>query len=63
MLFLAQGFEDLEAVAILDVFGWTQYRDDIPKVTVTTAGFYEVVKSSFGLAIEAVIEGLLDIAG
>jgi putative intracellular protease/amidase len=26
LLFLANGFEDLEAIAIRDVFGWTQYR-------------------------------------
>jgi 4-methyl-5(b-hydroxyethyl)-thiazole monophosphate biosynthesis len=52
LLFLAQGFEDLEAIAILDVFGWTQYREDIPKVSVTTAGFHEVVKGRFGTEIE-----------
>ena len=52
LLFLAQGFEDLEAVAILDVFGWTQYRKHIKKVTVTTTGFHQVVKSRFGLKIK-----------
>ncbi len=30
LLFLAEGFEDLEAAAILDVCGWTEYRDHIP---------------------------------
>ena len=51
LLFLIQGFEDLEAVAILDVFGWTQYREHLRKVSVTTAGFHEVVKGRFGIAI------------
>jgi len=51
LLFLAQGFEDLEAVAILDVFGWTQYREHIKKVTVTTTSFHQVVKSRFGLKV------------
>jgi 4-methyl-5(b-hydroxyethyl)-thiazole monophosphate biosynthesis len=51
LLFLAQGFEDLEAVATLDVFGWTQYRKHLRKVSVTTAGFHQEVKSRFGLTI------------
>ena len=51
LLFLAQGFEDLEAVTILDVFGWTQYREHLPKVSVTTAGFHELVKGRFGIII------------
>lgn len=53
LLFLAQGFEDLEAVAILDVFGWTHYREDLPKIYVTTAGFHNSVRSRFGLTIRA----------
>jgi len=51
LLFLAQGFEDLEAVAILDVFGWTGYRDDMPRARVTTAGFHPLVRGRFGLEI------------
>jgi hypothetical protein len=31
LLFLANGFEDLEASAIRDIFGWTQYRKNIKK--------------------------------
>ncbi len=52
LLVLAQGFEDLEAVAILDVFGWTHYRDDIRRAVVHTAGFHNVVTSRFGLEIK-----------
>jgi 4-methyl-5(b-hydroxyethyl)-thiazole monophosphate biosynthesis len=55
LLFLAQGFEDLEAVAILDVFGWTQYREHLPNVSVTTAGFHETVESRFGLKVEPLL--------
>ena len=51
LLFLTQGFEDLEAVATLDVFGWTQYREHLPTVSVTTGGFHKVVKSRFGITI------------
>ena len=52
LLFLAQGFEDLEAVAILDVFGWTQYRENLKEASVTTTGFHPIVKSRFGLKVE-----------
>jgi 4-methyl-5(b-hydroxyethyl)-thiazole monophosphate biosynthesis len=51
LLFLTQGFEDLEAVATLDIFGWTQYREHLHKVSVVTAGFHKTVKSRFGLKI------------
>jgi putative intracellular protease/amidase len=33
------------------VFGWTQYREDIKKASVITAGFHQVVKSRFGLKV------------
>jgi len=52
LLFLAQGFEDLEAVAIMDVFGWTHYREHLRKAYVTTVGLRDVVQSRFGLAIK-----------
>jgi 4-methyl-5(b-hydroxyethyl)-thiazole monophosphate biosynthesis len=52
LLFLAQGFEDLEAISIIDVFGWTQYREDIKKASVITTGFHPIIKSRFGLEIE-----------
>ncbi len=52
LLFLAQGFEDLEAISILDVMGWTQYREWIPTVEVITTGFRTRIKSRFGLTME-----------
>ena len=49
LLFLAEGFEDLEAVSILDVMGWTSYREHVPTVEVITTGFRPIVHSRFGL--------------
>lgn len=51
LLFLTQGFEDLEAVSAIDIFGWTQYRDHIPAVNVLTTGFHPTVTGRFGLKI------------
>jgi len=55
LLMLAEGFEDLEAVSILDVFGWTQYREWVPTVEVVTTGFRPRVRSRFGLSVEPTI--------
>ena len=52
LLFLANGFEDLEAVTILDVCGWTAYRDHIPNVNVTTTGLHPEIRGRFGIAIK-----------
>ena len=52
LLLLAEGFEDLEAATILDVCGWTEYRDQIPTVHVTTAGIRARVRGRFGLVVE-----------
>ena len=51
LLFLAKGFDDLEAVSTIDIFGWTQYRDHIPSVKVLTTGFHPIVTSRYGLEI------------
>lgn len=51
LLFCARGFEDLEAAAIIDVCGWTEYREHIPTVKVVTTGFHERVRGRFGLVI------------
>ncbi len=53
LLFLAQGFEDLEAIAVLDVFAWTRYREHIRKAAVTTTGFHEIVTSRCGLPFKS----------
>jgi putative intracellular protease/amidase len=52
LLFPAKGFEDPEAAAIRDVFGWTQYRKNLKKAIVSTTGFHPIIKSRFGLKVE-----------
>ena len=52
LLFLGSGFEDLEAVTIIDVCGWTAYRDHIPDVKVTTTGFHPEIRGRFGITIK-----------
>lgn len=51
LLLLAEGFEDLEAATVMDVCGWTAYRDSIPPVKVTTVGLREEVHGRFGLVV------------
>lgn len=52
LLFLAEGFEDLEAISILDIMGWTEYREWVPTVKVTTTGFRPEIRSRFGLTVQ-----------
>jgi len=51
LLFLGEGFEDLEAVSILSVCGWTEYRSHLEKVSVVTTGLHREVRGRFGLRI------------
>lgn len=51
LLFLGEGFEDLEAVSVLSVCGWTEYRSHLPKVRVVTTGLRREVRGRFGLHI------------
>ncbi|MDR3568832.1 MAG: DJ-1/PfpI family protein [Syntrophobacteraceae bacterium] len=51
LLFLAQGFEDLEAATVLAVFGWTHYREETDKALVTTCAFHDIVKGRFGMEV------------
>ncbi len=48
LLLLGQGFEDLEAAAVVAVCGWTEYREHLPKVRVTTVGLHDEVRGRFG---------------
>ena len=52
LLFLARGFEDLEAVTVIDICGWTYYRKHLQKVDVSVAGFRRVVQGRFGTKID-----------
>jgi 4-methyl-5(b-hydroxyethyl)-thiazole monophosphate biosynthesis len=51
LIFLARGFEDLEAVSVLDVFSWTRYGDRQPGAIVTTTGFHDSIRSHCGWCI------------
>ena len=48
LLILGSGFEDLEAVTILAVCGWTEYRDHLPDVRVTVTGFHPEIRGRYG---------------
>lgn len=50
LLVLANGYEDLEAVAVIDACGWTSYRPHLPQITIVTAGFERHVGGRFGTA-------------
>jgi 4-methyl-5(b-hydroxyethyl)-thiazole monophosphate biosynthesis len=51
LLFLSQGFEDLEAAAVIAVCGWTEYREHLPTVHVTTTGLRDEVRGRFGTVV------------
>ena len=51
-MFLSQGFEDLEAITVIDVLGWTQVREHLVPVQLTTCAFHDEVTGKFGTAIK-----------
>jgi 4-methyl-5(b-hydroxyethyl)-thiazole monophosphate biosynthesis len=53
LMFLSQGFEDLEAASIIDVLGWTQVRDHLKQIELKTISFHDEVKGRFGLRLKA----------
>ncbi|MDP6053736.1 MAG: DJ-1/PfpI family protein [Candidatus Latescibacteria bacterium] len=52
LMFLGSGFEDLEAVTIIDVCGWTAYRDHVPDVKITITAFHPEIRGRFGVTIK-----------
>ena len=48
LMFLANGYEDLEAIAVIETCGWTSYRQNVPAVSVVTVGLQHEVKGRFG---------------
>jgi 4-methyl-5(b-hydroxyethyl)-thiazole monophosphate biosynthesis len=50
-MFLSQGFEDLEAVTIIDVLGWTRVREYLTPVELRTCAFHDEVVGKFGVRI------------
>lgn len=53
LLFLAEGFEDCEAVGVLSACRWTEYRPHLPLVAVDIAALHPQVSGRFGTAFEA----------
>lgn len=51
LLFLAEGFEDLEAVCVLSACGWTQYRPHLDAIRVSVTGLHERVHGRFGMDV------------
>ena len=49
LMFLSQGVEDLEAVTIIDVLGWTNVRDNLNPVDLKTCAFHDSIKGKFGI--------------
>ncbi|MDX2496112.1 MAG: DJ-1/PfpI family protein [Desulfuromusa sp.] len=52
LLFLGEGFEDLEAASVISVCGWTDYYQHLAKVEVVTTGLHPVANGRFGLQIK-----------
>lgn len=50
LLFLAKGFETIEASAFIDIMGWAR-NDYHHKVDVVTCGFNKTVVSTFGIPV------------
>ena len=53
LMFLTQGFEDLEAVAIIDAIGWTRVREHLTPLEVQTCALHDEVVGKFGTRIKA----------
>ncbi len=52
LMFLSQGFEDLEAITIIDVVGWTRFRDELVALDLRTCAFHDQVIGKFGTRIK-----------
>ena len=52
LMFLPQGFEDLEAISIIDVFGWTHIRSHLTPIHLKTCAFRSHVVGKFGTTIK-----------
>lgn len=52
LMFLSQGFDDLEAVTIIEVLGWTKVREYLTPIELQTCAFHETVVGKFGIKIK-----------
>lgn len=51
LMFLTQGFEDLEAVTIIDAIGWTRAREQLIPLDLRTSALHDEVVGKFGTRI------------
>ena len=51
LLFLAQGFEELEAAAFIDVIGWTHATPGAEPVELVTSGLRRDVRAAHSLMV------------
>lgn len=52
LMFLAEGFEDFEAVCAFDVLGWTAYRPSIATVSLDITGLHNRVRGGLGVEMD-----------
>ncbi len=52
LLFLAMGFEEVEAAAFTDVLGWTWSVDDVNPVEVVVTGLHEEIRAAHSLVVK-----------
>jgi 4-methyl-5(b-hydroxyethyl)-thiazole monophosphate biosynthesis len=52
LIFLSQGFEEIEAAAFIDVFGWTRTTEGVEPVEVVVAGLHPEIRAAHSLVVK-----------
>lgn len=52
LLFLAEGFEEIEAAAFIDVFGWSRVVEGVTPVETVVAGLREEIHATHSLVVK-----------
>lgn len=52
LLFLSQGFEEVEASAFIDICGWTKIVKNVQPIELTTAGLHNEIKATHNLIVK-----------
>ncbi len=51
LIFLSQGFEEVEAAAFIDVFGWSRVTKGVTPVESVTVGLHKKIKATHSLTV------------
>ncbi len=51
LLFLSRGFEEIEAAAFIDVFGWTRTTKGVEPVEIIVTGLHPEIKAAHSLVV------------